>query len=40
MSHVAQHVRKVCQADDDVDEIRQILRTRMLVGSADDKPRS
>jgi RNA polymerase sigma-70 factor, ECF subfamily len=39
LSQVAQHVRKVCSADDDVDEIRQILRTRMLVGTADDKPR-
>jgi RNA polymerase sigma-70 factor (ECF subfamily) len=39
LSQVAQHVRKVCQADDDVDEIRQILRTRMLVNTGDDKPR-
>jgi RNA polymerase sigma-70 factor (ECF subfamily) len=39
LSQVALHVRKVCSADDDVDEIRQILRTRVLVGSNDDKPR-
>src|SRR5262249_725256 len=39
LSQVAQHVRKVCQADDDVDEIRQILRTRMLVNTGDDEPR-
>jgi RNA polymerase sigma-70 factor (ECF subfamily) len=39
LSQVSQHVRKVCDAADDVDEIRQILRTRMLVRSGDDKPR-
>ena len=39
LSQVTQHVRKVCSADDDVDEIRQILRTRVLVGGGSDKPR-
>jgi RNA polymerase sigma-70 factor, ECF subfamily len=39
LSHMAKHVRKLCDADDDVAEVQQILRTRMLVASGNDKPR-
>jgi RNA polymerase sigma-70 factor, ECF subfamily len=39
LSEMAKHVRRLCDADDDVDEVRQILRTRMLVARGEEKPR-
>jgi RNA polymerase sigma-70 factor (ECF subfamily) len=39
LAQIVVHVRKVCQADDDVDEIRQIIRTRMLLGTEQHPPR-
>lgn len=39
MAQVRQHVRRICRDGDDVDEVAQILRSRLLVQSGDEKPR-
>lgn len=39
LAPIAKHVRRLCDADDDVEEVMQILRTRMLVHRGDEKAR-